>query len=327
MELASIFSDNTVLQAEKPVRFFGTGKGKIAITLGDRTYERDVLEDRWVMELPAQPYGGTYDVRVRLQDRERLLKNVTFGDVFLCAGQSNMQFEIGDEKGAAEVRDDPGIRYFVSDRIEAYVGQRSADGWTVCKKSTAGNWSALGLHVAERYRKKYGVPVGIVGCFQGASAIRSWLPESELDESVYVPIEERHFDSREPLYADWNGDGVLYRRTFSPVAPFAFKGVIWYQGESDTTVAEGKVYTRLLTRLIGSWRRALRDNALPFTVVEICDYDVRGDEGWRAIQACQQAVAGLTEGVTVVTSKDVCEHANIHPCNKEDLAEKIVGVM
>ena len=103
--------------------------------------------------------------------------------------------------------------------------------------------------------------------------------------------------------------------------------MIWYQGESNTTVAEGKVYTQLLAGLIKSWREDLKDLELPFVIVEICDYDPRNDDGWRAIQQCQQEVVKVVKNVKTVTSKDVCEHFEIHLSNKEKLAEKIVDVL
>ncbi|MBQ8885175.1 MAG: hypothetical protein IJY62_02225 [Clostridia bacterium] len=323
MELAEIFTDNMVFQANKPLRFWGRGSGNISVTLHDKTYKKECLEGKWVMELPSQSYGGPFDILLELQGEKTVLKNIAFGDVFLCAGQSNMQFTIAEEKGACTIMDNNRIRYFVSDRIEQYTGQKSADGWKICKNEEVGTWSALALHIAENYQKKKNVFVGIVGCFQGASVIRSWIPEKYLDESVYISMEERHIDSIKPKYSAWNSDSILYKKTFLPITPFSFKSVIWYQGESNTTVAESRVYTSLLSKLIFSWREALRDEELSFVIVEICDFDERNDEGWRSIQRCQKTVGKIVPNVIIVTSKDVCEHNHIHPQNKERLAEKI----
>ena len=327
MNLASIFRDNMVFQAEKPVRFFGTGSGNVEIVLKGSSYAQSFSGETWGMELPAQPYGGVFDITVRLQGEIVLLKNVAFGDVFLCAGQSNMRFAIKEEKGASNVRTDEKIRYFCSDRIEEHDSVKSADGWLLCKEKEIGCWSALGTHIAVEYRKKKDVFVGIIGCFQGASVIRSWIPERELDEDVYVPLEYRLADHVHPIFGAWNGDSQLYQHTFLPIVPFAVKDVVWYQGESDTTIAEGRVYTKLLAKLIKAWREDLRDKELPFVVVEICDCDSRNDEGWRSIQQCQQAISGVVKNVTTVTSKDVCEHFDIHPANKEELARKIAYVL
>ena len=327
MELAKLFCDNMVFQAEKPVRIWGTGRGKVCITLKGQAYEKTFDGKAWLMELPSQPYGGPYELSIALNGEERVLKNIAFGDVFLCSGQSNVQFRICSEVGANAVETDEKIRYFCCDRLEKHDGLTSADGWNVCLKDKVQDWTALGTHIAEEHRKRKDVFVGILGCFQGASVICSWLPQKALAEDVYVPIEARHWDSTCPEYALWNKDSALYEAMFSTVIPFAFKAVIWYQGESNTTVAEGKVYTELLARLITSWREDLKDEELPFIVVEICDFLPRDDEGWHCIQAAQRRIVDAVKNVRCVTSKDVCEHTDIHPCNKEKLAEKIVAVI
>lgn len=320
MKLANIFCDNMVFQAEKPIRFFGEGSGEVEITLKNNTYKESFYGDSWKMELPPQPYGGVFDILVRLQDECIVLKNVAFGDVFLCAGQSNMQFSIGEENGATETRDDANIRYIVA-------GGLQPSSWMICKEGKVSSWSALGLHIAQHYRRKKDVFVGIIGCFQGASVIRSWLPNRALNQSVYVPMEERHADNWHEEYGLWNDDSFLYQKKFLPIVPYSMKGIIWYQGESNTTISEGKVYTELLARLISSWRADLNAPELPFIVVEICDFDGRNDEGWKKIQDCQQEIGNYCKNVRTVTSKDVCESNNIHPANKEKLAEKLSAAL
>ena len=326
MKLAKIFTNNMMLQAEKSIRFFGEGKGKVESTIEKNVYKKSFDGEMWEMELPSHAYGGPFDIQVRLNGEETVLKNVLFGDVFLFAGQSNVQFLVKEEKGKY-IENNPQLRFYVSDRIVAYEGLKSEDGWQLGEKESIAEWSALGYHVAEKYSAKKGVPVGVVGCYQGASVIRSWMPERELDESVFVELEKRHGDHLVEEWSVWNRDCQLYKFTFSPLIPFSFKGVIWYQGESDTTVEEGKVYTQLLAKLIKAWREDLQDKDLPFIVVEICDFDSRNDDGWRAIQKCQQEVSGIVKNVTTVTSKDVCAHNNIHPADKEQLAVKIVEVL
>ena len=326
MKLADIFCDNMVFQAEKPICFFGEGCGTVEITLKNHTYKESFVGDTWKMELPPQPYGGVFEILVRLDDERIILKNVAFGDVFLCAGQSNMQFSIGEENGATETKDDLQIRYTLSSAMKKHSGLQSG-GWMICKEGEVSSWSALGLHIAQYYRKKKDVFVGIIGCFQGASVIRSWLPTRALDESVYVSMEERHPDNWHEEYGVWNGDSFLYKKKFLPIIPYAMKGVIWYQGESNTTISESKVYMELLSRLISSWREDLEELELPFVVVEICDFDGRNDEGWKAIQSCQQKIVNYCKNVKTVTSKDVCESDNIHPANKEKLAKKVSAVL
>lgn len=77
------------------------------------------------------------------------------------------------------------------------------------------------------------------------------------------------------------------------------------------------------SRMIDTWREDLLDKDLPFVIIEICDFDLRNDDGWRAIQTCQQEIQDIKANVKTVTSKDVCESWQIHSGNKEKLAYKI----
>ena len=327
MQLAKLFRDNMVFQAEKPVRIFGEGCGTVNVVFNNQAYEKSFEGNSWVMDLPSQPYGGPYDMTISLNGEISVLKNIAFGDVFLCSGQSNMQFTLQLERGAKEIETDEKIRYYCCDRLEKHDGLTSVDGWKLCLKDEIENWSALATHIAVEHRKQKDVFVGLIGCFQGASVIRTWIPESYLDEAVYLPMEDRHIDYTHEVYVLWNGDSVLYHSMLSTLIPFSFKAVVWYQGESDTTVAEGKIYTELLARLIISWRVALKDEELPFIVVEICDFLPRDDEGWHCIQTAQRKIEARVKNAFCVTSKDVCEHTDIHPCNKEELAKKIADII
>ena len=107
MRLARIFTDNAVFRANAPLRLFGQGKGEISITLCGNTYKQTVTEENWIAEFPAQPYGGLYNMKIKLcgdgrgaKNETIVLKNVAFGEVLLCAGQSNMQFELREEINA-----------------------------------------------------------------------------------------------------------------------------------------------------------------------------------------------------------------------------------
>lgn len=324
MDLAKIFGSGIVLQAGKPIRFFGTGKGNIKIIFDGKVCERTVTDENWVIELPScRGYGESCDISFDLNGKKKILYNVIFGDVFLCAGQSNMQFTLAEEAPQSDVVENPMIRYFVSDRIEKHCGQKSDDGWQKCTKNSALRWSAIGYHFAQAYFREKNVPIGVVGCFQGASGIRSWVSKTCLTKEILLPIEKLHGDYSAPQYSLWNKDGALYEKTFLPILPFTFKSVIWYQGESDTTIDEGKIYKELLKRMILCWRKDLRDEKLPFVIVEICDYDDRNDDGWRIIQQKQRECAKETDGTIYVQSSDVCNHENIHPARKICLANRI----
>ncbi len=322
MQLAKIFTDNMVLCANAPIRIFGEGKGEVKILFLGKEYQTRAQNEKWCVELDSAPYGGPYEMEISLNGERKILRNVMLGEVYLCAGQSNMQFMVEEEWEKDTVQDNPMVRYFLSDRLENYDGLHSADGWVQAERPNIHKISALGFYVADRIAREKKIAVGIVGCFQGASVIRSWIPPKAMQADFYVPIELRHEDSREPLFASWNADGACYNYTFLPIVPYTFTRVLWYQGESNTTVEEGKSYDKALQALISVWREDLKNPSLPFTVIQIADLDDRRDEGWYAIQAAQERMRTAV-GVTVVQSKDVCESDTIHPVQKRALANRI----
>ena len=327
MKLAQIFSDGMVFQANMPVRIFGTGRGNIEIEFLGKIYRKQSKSEKWMIELAPQNYGGPYHMRVVLDGEEKHLENIMFGEVLLCAGQSNMQFEIGLEKENENVKPNENIRYFFSDNIERHGRLRSDMGWLLATEENVPDFSALAYHVAEGIVSKKGVCVGIIAAVQGASAIRSWLSEEVLTPEVYIPIEQRHADSSDPAYKAFNQDSACYKETFLPIAPYMVALVIWYQGESDTSVAEGTVYLQLLKKLVSLWRHDLQNKTLPFIIIQICDLDDRMDEGWSVIQKAQEGAQREIPSVQVVTSSDVCEHTQIHPEDKRALAEKILEIL
>ena len=103
--------------------------------------------------------------------------------------------------------------------------------------------------------------------------------------------------------------------------------MVWYQGESDASVAEGLVYCDELCTLIDVWRKDFGDDELPFIVVQIADTLERMTEGWKLVQRAQEEVVTRRENVKMVESRDVCETDDIHPKTKHKLAKRIAQAL
>lgn len=327
MRLDPLFSDHMVFQADKPIRVFGTGGGHVCVRLNGHTAEADVHAPRWCVALPAQPYGGPYTLHVSLDGCDVSLQDVFIGDVYLLAGQSNMQFKLSESSTPpASWTDRPLLRCFSLARPEEGEPFAPADGWQVCSRENAGRFSAIGYHLGDLCGG--GRAVGLINCYQGASVIESWLPESAAALPEFaVPIQDKHIDHTWPEYAVWNQNGYLYRSMFLKVPPFSLSAVVWYQGESDTTEAEARVYDQELACLVTDWRTILGDPSLPFIIVQIADYQPRADRGWRALQEAQARAAAAIPRAFLVRSADVCESDNIHPATKERLARRICDIL
>lgn len=323
MRLAPIFSHHTVLQANKPIRIYGSGSGSATVRFDGEEKSTCAEDDLWCVTLSPHSYGGPYELSVTLNGETSVYTDLYVGEVLLLAGQSNMGFKLHKTTFPAErYEENPMLRYFAAERFGTEDRTSPADGWIPCTKESAPFFSALGYHLGMLLSREKGIAVGLVACYLGSSRIESWIPEEiARREEFYLPPEEK-FDSPY-VRGEHNQPGKLYSIRQQSVVPYSVGRVIWYQGESNTGSGEGRIYTRLLSELIGRWREDFLDASLPFTVIQIADWDARQDDGWRGIQRAQERIAELVDEVTVIRSADLCETNDIHPPTKIHLAERI----
>lgn len=145
MTLHKMFTNNMVLQANKPTRVFGEGKGKAKVRFLSNTYQSHADGERWEILLPPMPYGGPYEMQITLDGEIKTLENIMIGEVILCAGQSNMQFAVAEEQTDEPFHytTSPAIRTYVQERIQPYQGLKSENGRTACAEE------ALPRHYAD----------------------------------------------------------------------------------------------------------------------------------------------------------------------------------
>lgn len=321
MKLDKLFCGGVVFAEGKPVRVFGESDGKVIVKLCGYEATAVPKEGRWCAELPAMSAGGPYGLEVIGDGKTETVEDVYVGRVYLVAGQSNAELQLASSsEPASDYKDDPFLRNFLVSRSclddDPFA---SAPGWIEAKKDSVGAWSAIAYLAGRETRKLVGNAVGMITCAVGASVIESWLPEDaarnfELERDMLHPD---HFD---PEYSSWNRYGVIFEKMLSPLFPFSLNGVIWYQGESDTTLSEGMIYDEELLCFMRAVREGVGDSSLPFAVVQIADLDWRRDEGWSSVQAAQARAVEKDRCATLVVSKDVCESDRIHPAHKTELS-------
>lgn len=325
--LNPIFTNGAILQANKPVRIFGEGEGKVTVTLGSTTATAENTAGGWLAILPPQPYGGPHTLTVSLDGEVQTLTDIHFGDVYLLGGQSNMQFKMHG-RWSLGFKDDlcgnADVRLFTIDRPQ--VGDRfhPADGWVDLRDDTAIAFSAIGYYLGHALSGR-GRKIGLVACYQGASVIQSWLPD-EVAARPELQSEEKYRDHA--AYPQWNTVSLLYNTMITKLAPFTFSHILWYQGESNITMGEATIYPQLLEALITSWRKAFQDDTLPFIVIQLADFAPRMNYApWKMIQDAQMAAQDKIPFVKTVVSRDVCETNDIHPPTKIHLSRRIARVL
>lgn len=317
--LNQIFASNMIMQANKPVRLFGSGKGQVKITFNDVT--KEVYSDgAWLMEFDPVGYGGPYNIDISLSNVCSTLRNVYFGDVFLLGGQSNMQFKLWESNEPREdYKSNENARLYTVNRMDSgeYFSER--DGWVPLTLENVPNISAIGYYVANILAKN-DRKIGLIACYQGASVIQSWLPK-EVALQPKFNIENRFCDHG--WYPIWNDDGVLYDHMLAKILPFPMAGVLWYQGESNASNNEADLYIEFLRALTDSWRERFKDSSLPFYIVQLADYDPRAGYAWSKIQEMQALAEDELKFVKTIVCKDVCERDDIHPKSKKILSERL----
>ena len=330
MKLHALFADHAVLPADKPLRIFGEGDAAVTVTFANHTAIAIPQDSRWFAELPPLPYGGPYELRVTDGTETIVLADIYVGEVYLFAGQSNMQFKLCESNVPLEQRGgDERLRFFTPIRIEAGEPFTSADGWVRCTRDTADKHSAIAYLAARALAMKKNCAIGVIACYQGASVIESWLPRGTYRAlGIDLPNEQKHTDHTSPLFTAWNGEGVLYETALGQILPYPLTAAVWYQGESDTSPAEGAVYDRALAALFSQWRADFHDAALPIVIVQIADFEHPEDaEGWTAVQTAQVRAAEAIPHTALVVSRDVCEADDIHPPTKHLLAARITDAL
>ncbi len=183
VKLPSIFSNNMVLQRDQPVPFWGTDKPgtKVSVKIGSAESKTKADADgKWMVKLPALKAGGPLEVTVT-GSTAVTFKNVLVGEVWLCSGQSNMEWTVGSSNNAQEEiakADHPRIRHIKIPHTPTTKPQTdvASTGWVVCSSQTVGNFTGVGYFFARHLEKELDVPVGLIGSNWGGTRIEPWIP-------------------------------------------------------------------------------------------------------------------------------------------------------
>lgn len=194
LKVARLFSDHLVLQRDKPIRIWGenTAGASVAVELnGNRTTDTTDTDGRWSVELPALPAGGPHTLTIKSGEKTIVLSDILVGEVWLCSGQSNMEWRVRQADNAiAEIAaaNFPQIRHFEVPHELAFVPQKDLNGgaWQVCSPETVGEFTAVGYYFAREITRELNVPIGLIHSSWGGSQVESWISEAAMTNSAVL---------------------------------------------------------------------------------------------------------------------------------------------
>jgi sialate O-acetylesterase len=183
LRLFPYFSDHAVLQRGSPIRVFGWAETHASVTVSLGEKNASAVTDatgRWEAIFPELPAGGPLEIKATDGTHTQSASDVLVGDVWLCSGQSNMEWPLAQTDGAeAEIANaiHPKIREFKIPQATSDHPEESLKGhWAACEPATAGKFSAVAYYFARFVREEIDVPIGVINSSFGGSPIEAWLP-------------------------------------------------------------------------------------------------------------------------------------------------------
>jgi len=319
---------------------------------------------KWVITLPPMPpssVGG--NLTLRGGGAEIAIRDVLVGKVWLCSGQSNMDFPlagaVGGKDEAAAAGGFRAIRLCNWSGVptDARIYQKSEISRLNPRDFFQGTWktaesaaeiSAIAWWTARMVHEKSKVPIGIVENAVGGSPMEAWLPVETLRSrpdgadllepdwlncpkmSPWARSRARmnlgdHLDGNHPFRP-----GFLFESGVRPWCGFPFDAVLWYQGETNAEIDDEVRHRGMLEDLVGGWRQALGNKELPFVMIQLPR--IGGNDPlrryWPGFRKAQAAVASTVPGVKLVEIVDLgWDGPDVHPPDKKPVAERAAALL
>ena len=316
----ALFSDNTVLQQQVKVPVWGTTDqaDKITVSVAGQEVSAMPQDGKWRVDLAPLTAGGPHVMTLTQGATKVEVKNVLVGEVWICGGQSNMQWPLDKCTGGSDA-----IANSANDKIRLFtVPRKGTDkpetevvgNWTVASPSTVGDFSGVGYFFGRDLQKHLGVPVGLLASNLGGTAAEQWMSKESIEANPDLK------DMSKP-----QGASMLYNAMIAPLTPYAIKGVIWYQGESNA--GRAYQYRTLLPAMIKNWRDTFGQGDFPFLIVQIAPYEAivaePSDSIWAEVRDAQLHVSQTVPNTALAVITDVGDERDIHPQRKEPVGARL----
>jgi sialate O-acetylesterase len=324
VKLAGVFGDNMVLQRDMPVPVWGSAdKGEVVtVQIANETDSVRADENgRWKVTLDKLQVGQSLEMTVIGETGGGItLKNILVGDVWICSGQSNMEMGVGACDHAKEeiaAADYPNIRLFTVPRKQAAEPTTEVKSqWLPCTPANIGaedwsSFSAAAYFFGRQLNKELNVPIGLIHTSWGGTPAEFWTSRKALEaDPALKPLAQGE-------------SSCLYNGMIAPLIPFAIRGAIWYQGESNA--GRAYKYRTLFPAMIRNWRTDWGQGDFPFAFVQIAPFDY-GDANpacWAELCEAQAMTLKAVPNTGMAVTVDIGDVKDIHPRNKQDVGKRL----
>lgn len=340
VKLPHILGDNMVIQQNSEANLWGWDKPgtevKVTTSWSSQKYSVKTGKDgKWAVKV-LTPKASYTPLSITFDDGDQTtLNNILAGEVWVCAGQSNMEMPVKGfgncpvkdfNQVVIDAKNYKGIHYV---KIPSVMSMKPLDDanceWKEVNSETVGEASATGYFFAQVVNKALDIPVGLVMANKGGSRVESWLDRDYLKKNTQEPLDTNAIVKK--FSWDYHRPLVWGNGTFHPILNYTIKGILFYQGCSNVGDPAGQ-YTQRLADLVAQWRRDFKQGNVPFYFVEIAPYhydNVNGDWGAK-LREQQFNAAKIIPNSGIISTNDCVypyEKEQIHPCQKQKVGERL----
>ena len=358
LQMSELYTDNMVLQHGRPLSLQGKANAgeKVTVSIGRQKLQAVAgTNGKWAVNVQPLKAGGPYTLVISTKKQKLVYKNVLAGEVWLCSGQSNMEFYLNWATTAGQdvpQAENTHIRFYdmkarwrtnavewdvsVLDSLNHLQYYKDTQ-WTACSPETAGNFSAVAYYFGKKLQDSLQVPVGLICNAIGGSPTEAWVDRNTLE--YRFPAILRNW-TRNDFIQDWvRGRAALnvkksankqqrhpyepcylYESGIRPLEQFPVRGFIWYQGESNAHNREA--HEKLFKLLVESWRKNWGDAELPFYFVQLSGLD---RPSWTWFRDSQRRLMMEIPHTGMVVCSDKGDSLDVHPKQKREVGERLAA--
>ncbi len=332
IKLPSLLCDNMVLQRNTEVNLWGSATPeaivKVTTSWNGAIYKTHAGKDgKWLVKVKTADAGGPYSIIIS-DGSERVLTNILLGEVWICAGQSNMEMPVQGFFGqpcynAVETMREAvkykNIRLFTVNRNSRQEPQEDCKGeWLCSNPETVGAFSAVGYFFGRCLNQFTEIPVGLINTSWGGTNIEAWMTQESLDK---LDIDRKFI--AENWTEEHSTPTALYNGMIAPLTRYVAKGFIWYQGEANHQNYYD--YKTMFVEMVRQWRAAWGNDKMPFYFAQIAPYRYDGAD-LRAIPLLVENQYKALEEIPysgIAGTSDVGMFSIIHEPDKLRVGERL----